>query len=76
MCEVGEYIGSGGSIVSDLEINVKTRWTLFEAQSETICQSNLFKIIRTDDDAKKRNLICGLPLQVLVFNQRRNAMHG
>lgn len=49
--KIGEYIGSGEGIVSGPKLNGKVHWTLFEAQTPTICQSNLFGLITTDDGA-------------------------
>ena len=50
--KVGEYIGSGEGTIKGLKINGKAHWTLFEAQNETVCQSNLFGVMTTDDDAE------------------------
>jgi hypothetical protein len=50
--KVGEYIGSGEGTVSGLKIKGTVHWTLFEAQSETVCESNLFGVIETDDGAR------------------------
>ena len=50
--KVGEYIGSGAGTVNGDKIKGTVHWTLFEAQSETVCGSNLFGVITTDDDVK------------------------
>ena len=50
--KVGEYIGSGEGTVDGAEISGSVHWTLFETQSETICESNLFGIIETEDGAE------------------------
>lgn len=50
--KVGEYIGSGEGTANGPTINGAVHWTLFEAQSETVCESNMFGVIETDDGAK------------------------
>lgn len=50
--KVGEYIGSGNGEVNGPRLNGKVHWTLFEAQTATVCQSNLFGVITTDDEAE------------------------
>ena len=52
--KVGEYIGSGEGTVDGARIKGAVHWTLFESQSETACESNLFGIIITDDGAEIR----------------------
>lgn len=47
--KVGEYVGSGEGTVLGDKINGTVHWTLFEAQGETVCESNLFGVITTDD---------------------------
>lgn len=47
--KVGEYIGSGVGKVNGSGINGNIYWTLFEAKTDTVCQSNLFGVITTDD---------------------------
>jgi hypothetical protein len=50
--KVGEYIGSGDGTANGSQINGSIHWTLFEAQSETVCESNMFGVIEMDDGAK------------------------
>ena len=50
--KVGEYIGSGKGTVVGPEVNGTVHWTLFEAQNERVCQSNLFGVISTADGAE------------------------
>lgn len=47
--KVGEYLGSGEGTVNGPDVNGTVHWTLFEAQGKTVCESNLFGIIETDD---------------------------
>ena len=50
--KVDEYIGSGEGKVNGSGISGKVQWTLFEAQTDTVCQSNMFGVITTDDGAE------------------------
>ncbi len=50
--KVGEYVGSGTGTVGGPKVKGTVHWTLFEGQSETICESNLFGMIETDDGAR------------------------
>ncbi|HSG15969.1 MAG TPA: hypothetical protein VLE70_06555 [Anaerolineae bacterium] len=52
--KVGEYLGSGEGTVTGVRLNGVVHWTLFEAQRETACESNLFGIITTEDEAEIR----------------------
>jgi hypothetical protein len=50
--KVGEYLGSGEGTVNGTNVSGTVHWTLFEAQRETLCESNLFGVIETDDGAQ------------------------
>ncbi|HZD58267.1 MAG TPA: hypothetical protein VE136_16165 [Anaerolineales bacterium] len=50
--KLGEYIGSGDGTLNGLRINGNVHWTLFEAQTETVCPANLIGLITTDDNAE------------------------
>ena len=52
--KVGEYIGSGEGTLNVPKINGNVHWTLFEAQTETVCPANLIGLIATDDGAEIR----------------------
>jgi hypothetical protein len=52
--KVGEYLGSGEGTVAGVKLNGTVYWTLFEAQRETACESNLFGVITTEDGAEIR----------------------
>jgi hypothetical protein len=52
--KVGKYIGSGEGDVRGERLRGRVHWTLFEDVSETLCQSNLFGVITTDDRAEIR----------------------
>ena len=50
--KVGDYIGSGVGTVTGPNLKGDVHWTLFEDQNETVCESNLFGLITTDDGAQ------------------------
>ncbi len=52
--KVGEYLGSGEGTVSGPEVNGAIHWSLFEAQGEQVCESNLVGVITTDEGAEIR----------------------
>ena len=49
--KIGDYIGSGEGRVEGSQIQGTVHWTLFELVNEAACQSNLFGIITTEDQA-------------------------
>ena len=55
--KVGEYIGSGEGTANGSQINGSIHWTLFEAQSETVCESNMFGVIETDANGVVREYL-------------------
>lgn len=47
----GEYLGSGDGIVRGEGISGDVHWDLFEKVEETLCESNLRGLIKTEDGA-------------------------
>ena len=52
--KVGDYLGSGEGRVSGPEVNGAVHWSLFEAQGQMVCESNLVGVVTTEGGAEIR----------------------
>lgn len=50
--KIGQYIGSGDGTAKGKKVQGRVRWDLYEAISDTRCQTNFAGVIETDDGAQ------------------------